>query len=497
MKHGYVYILTNDYVPDLVKIGYTDRSPVERANELSRRTGVPGDWKVYKYWKLYDAHTWESRIFTELKGFRETGEFFRLKPTKAKDLISIFLKESGGLDSDGLSAADSAELEKAASRNREYEKKLKKKRIDKEWEKSSVKLHAQALDKAEKSFGKKTSVLIELINASKNEPLDFLYGIVMYPIFVAWYFLIMVPCLFLAIAGDPFKISSTLMGFSLPKTENEEVKKLRAELDKIYRLRDQLYQNDKVSFYHKALKNNHAADTKSVNSNTITDPFLKNYQANEKKRLERLAKIKAYDSSLIVSRSGSTDVKLHEFKSTQKINYFERETPSTKHFLPTFRKYKDENRQANPRLKQHKKPKVSGKGPNKKNVSDTFLENYQRDEKIRLEKIAKARSHGRFVQDASLNNDQIINKKKFSKKSNWKTFEDQVKSTKEVRDINDQTALHRAAIAGDAITILKLIHAGAHKTPKDKHGKTPWDYAKTNKKIMGTTAYYVLKSRDI
>ena len=36
MKYGYVYILTNENIPDLLKIGYTDRSPLERANELSR-----------------------------------------------------------------------------------------------------------------------------------------------------------------------------------------------------------------------------------------------------------------------------------------------------------------------------------------------------------------------------------------------------------------------------------------------------------------------------
>ena len=132
MEYGYVYILTNKEVPSLVKIGYTNRTPFERANELSRFTGVPGDWEVYKYWKLPEARTWESRIFDELKGYRQTGEFFRLKPTKAKDIILIFLKESGGLDSEGFSAADRAEFAKAASRNREYEKKLRQKRIDKE-----------------------------------------------------------------------------------------------------------------------------------------------------------------------------------------------------------------------------------------------------------------------------------------------------------------------------------------------------------------------------
>jgi hypothetical protein len=38
---GYIYVLTNPNMPGLVKIGYTQRLPRERANELSRATGVP------------------------------------------------------------------------------------------------------------------------------------------------------------------------------------------------------------------------------------------------------------------------------------------------------------------------------------------------------------------------------------------------------------------------------------------------------------------------
>ncbi len=56
--------------------------------------------------------------------------------------------------------------------------------------------------------------------------------------------------------------------------------------------------------------------------------------------------------------------------------------------------------------------------------------------------------------------------------------------------------MDQASIKGNSVEILKLIDAGAHKTPKDRDGKTPWDYAKINKKLFGSTAYYVLKSRD-
>ena len=36
-----VYILTNEAMPGLIKIGYTDKSIEERMKELSRHTGVP------------------------------------------------------------------------------------------------------------------------------------------------------------------------------------------------------------------------------------------------------------------------------------------------------------------------------------------------------------------------------------------------------------------------------------------------------------------------
>ena len=50
---GYVYILTNEAMPNLVKIGYTDRTPEERAAELykdqnSAVTGVRVPFDVFK-----------------------------------------------------------------------------------------------------------------------------------------------------------------------------------------------------------------------------------------------------------------------------------------------------------------------------------------------------------------------------------------------------------------------------------------------------------------
>lgn len=110
MAEGYVYILTNRYVPDLVKIGYTDRDPDTRANELSNTTGVPGKWTVHKSWLLEDAYSWEQRIFSELSKIRETGEFFRLPPKNAVENVSALLASWGAIDASGLSEAARREV---------------------------------------------------------------------------------------------------------------------------------------------------------------------------------------------------------------------------------------------------------------------------------------------------------------------------------------------------------------------------------------------------
>ena len=45
LTNGYVYVLGNDLMPDLYKVGWTERNPEERARELSG-TGVPSPYKV-------------------------------------------------------------------------------------------------------------------------------------------------------------------------------------------------------------------------------------------------------------------------------------------------------------------------------------------------------------------------------------------------------------------------------------------------------------------
>jgi hypothetical protein len=79
-REGYVYCMTNEAMPGLVKIGMTCDSPDERARELSSATGVPYPFKVIVCKKVYNPKAKEAAIHELLSeiGFRvnERREFF-------------------------------------------------------------------------------------------------------------------------------------------------------------------------------------------------------------------------------------------------------------------------------------------------------------------------------------------------------------------------------------------------------------------------------------
>ena len=76
---GFVYILGNDAMPGVYKVGTTKFSPRRRAEELSRGTGVPSEYAVLYYAELSDAPAWEKAVHRQLFDRRvsENREFFR------------------------------------------------------------------------------------------------------------------------------------------------------------------------------------------------------------------------------------------------------------------------------------------------------------------------------------------------------------------------------------------------------------------------------------
>lgn len=89
---GFVYILSNESMPGLVKIGFTERTVEERVEELSSHTGVASPYKAEASFPVTGMDV-ERRIHAELKNFRNSynREFFRLTPKEAIAAVSKIL----------------------------------------------------------------------------------------------------------------------------------------------------------------------------------------------------------------------------------------------------------------------------------------------------------------------------------------------------------------------------------------------------------------------
>lgn len=91
MGAGYVYILENDSLKDMVKIGSTSYSGEERAKKLSSSSAVPTPFKVAYQEYVNDYENFEKtlhRIFDENR-VNNKREFFRVS---TKNVISVIQK---------------------------------------------------------------------------------------------------------------------------------------------------------------------------------------------------------------------------------------------------------------------------------------------------------------------------------------------------------------------------------------------------------------------
>lgn len=87
MSRGYVYILINSLMPDILKIGKTTLHPNERAKQL-RTTGVPVHFSVAYFEEFMDCEEAERKMHEELKDHRTSSdrEFFTCP---LKDAITL------------------------------------------------------------------------------------------------------------------------------------------------------------------------------------------------------------------------------------------------------------------------------------------------------------------------------------------------------------------------------------------------------------------------
>ena len=88
---SWIYVLTNPTMPNLVKIGYTDKTPDKRATQVSRSTGVPLKFNVAYAFRCFNAHALELELHRYLKDYRinTDREFFQIGVNEVKDAITL------------------------------------------------------------------------------------------------------------------------------------------------------------------------------------------------------------------------------------------------------------------------------------------------------------------------------------------------------------------------------------------------------------------------
>lgn len=88
-KEGVIYILKNEWMPDVLKIGYTAGNPEERARSLSNGKGVPSHYEVVYSKEVADLQAEEMRVHTELAEYRTSlgREFFKVDRQTAVNVI--------------------------------------------------------------------------------------------------------------------------------------------------------------------------------------------------------------------------------------------------------------------------------------------------------------------------------------------------------------------------------------------------------------------------
>lgn len=92
---GFIYLLSNELMPGVYKIGFTAKNPDKRASEISATYGLPLPFKLVKYWRTKDPYIVEQRIHAAIGSYARPGEFFELDIQVAYDHIEAALIVEG------------------------------------------------------------------------------------------------------------------------------------------------------------------------------------------------------------------------------------------------------------------------------------------------------------------------------------------------------------------------------------------------------------------
>jgi hypothetical protein len=84
-----VYILESSSMPEMVKIGHTKGDPIDRANTLSKSTGVPTPFNVVYSYSCFNAERIEKAVHKHFRKQRVNSqrEFFYINVDEAIKII--------------------------------------------------------------------------------------------------------------------------------------------------------------------------------------------------------------------------------------------------------------------------------------------------------------------------------------------------------------------------------------------------------------------------
>ena len=140
---GIIYVLTNEAMPNLVKIGKTSGDGVERrVAELSRATGVPLPFRVAVARRVHDAALVERGILIVLGAHRinPAREFFEIEAFRVVALVNTYQ----GTDlTPQVEAAAEREIERAEPGSLAAENNFRKRRPPLNFEEMGVPIGAQ------------------------------------------------------------------------------------------------------------------------------------------------------------------------------------------------------------------------------------------------------------------------------------------------------------------------------------------------------------------
>lgn len=94
---GWVYVITNKAMPNLVKVGYSMKDPEIRAKEFDH-TGAPHPYVVDYDILVEQPREIEQKVHSRLQTFREGKEWFRCSIEEAIGSIRAIVGSSGGVE---------------------------------------------------------------------------------------------------------------------------------------------------------------------------------------------------------------------------------------------------------------------------------------------------------------------------------------------------------------------------------------------------------------